>query len=355
MPLENFAIGDSLLEVAPAHVSDAQAGEMLHRHFGLSGTLEKLGGERDLNFRVLLPDGASRLLKLSHPLENPDVVDFHNQAMRCIALRDPALPVQRVHTSLAGDHFVRVEVNGQRMLARLLSFVDGMQLHRVGRTTQAFRRSLGASLARLDVALEAFDHPAARHTLLWDMQHAAHLRPLLAHLEPGQGRALVEQSLDQFEAQVVPTMAGLRRQVIHNDMNPHNIIVDADNPDILRNILDFGDMVHAPLINEVAVAASYHLGHDGDALAPALDVIAAYHQHNPLAREELQLLPELLRTRLASALCINSWRAQLHPENRAYIHRNSQRAWASLASIAALPRAEIENRILAACSREGRA
>ena len=77
MPLENFAIDDSLLEVAPAHVSDAQAGEVLHRHFGLSGTLEKLSGARDLHLRVPPPDGAYRLLKLWHPLEHSAVVDFH--------------------------------------------------------------------------------------------------------------------------------------------------------------------------------------------------------------------------------------------------------------------------------------
>ncbi|MCS5517187.1 hypothetical protein NWF32_26635 [Pseudomonas qingdaonensis] len=76
MPLENLAVDDSLLEAAPARVTDAQACAVLRQQFGLSGTLEKLGGERDLNFRVMLEDGSSRLFKLSHPLENPDVVDF---------------------------------------------------------------------------------------------------------------------------------------------------------------------------------------------------------------------------------------------------------------------------------------
>ena len=348
MPLEN----DSLLEIAPAQVSDAQACAVLQQAFGLSGRLERLGGERDLNFRVILPDSSSRLFKLSHPLENPDVVDFHNQAMRRIELRDPDLPIQRVYPALDGKYATSVEIDGQRMLARLLSFVDGISLHRVNRTTTAFRRLLGQSLARLDGALKGFNHTAAGHVLLWDMQHAKHLRPLLAHIEQGEGRRMVEQSLDRFESNVLPGMPRLRKQVIHNDMNPHNIIVDADNPDVLRNILDFGDMVYAPLINEVAVAASYHLGQTGDVLQPALDVIDGYHQHMQLTHDELELLPDLLTTRLAQALCINSWRAELHPENREYIHRNSPRAWANLKAMTSLSRAEIQDRIFLACTRQ---
>jgi len=352
MPHEKSAIDDSLLEVAPAQVSDLQAEAVLRQFFGLSGRLERMGGERDLNFRVVLPDASSRLLKLSHPLETPQVVDFHNQAMRRIEVRDPGLPVQRVHPALGGAYTTWVEIDGQRMLARLLSFVDGLPLYRVKSTSQPLRRDIGRSLARLDRALEGFVHPAASHTLLWDMQHAERLRPLLVHIAEDEGRDLVAQGLDRFESQVLPSMPRLRKQVIHNDMNPHNIIVDPENPDVLRNILDFGDMVHAPLVNEVAVAASYHLGQGDDVLEPALDVIGAYHQLTPLAREEIELLPELLTTRLALALCINSWRAVLHPDNRQYIHRNSQRAWANLRAMTALSRSEIQDRITLACTRE---
>lgn len=352
MAFERLAIDDSLLQVAPARVSHEQASAVLQAQFGLSGTLEKLGGERDLNFRVMLGDGSSRLFKLSHPLENPDVVDFHNQAMRRIELQDPELPVQRVYPSRDGLYATFVEIAGQRMLARLLSFEEGIPLHCISQTTPAFRRALGQAIARLDAALQGFSHPGADHTLLWDMQHAASLRPLLSHIQAGRGRTLLERVLDRYESVVAPQMPRLRKQVIHNDTNPHNIIVDGQRPERLRSILDFGDMVHAPLINEVAVAASYHLGQTDDVLAPALDVIAAYHQHTALADAELALLPELLTTRLAVALCINSWRAELHPQNREYILRNTQRAWASLTAMSSLARADIEARIVAACRRE---
>lgn len=352
MPLENVFAEACLLEAAPARVSEAQVLEVLLQLYGISGKLEKLGGERDLNFRVILADGTSRLFKLSHPLENPDVVDFHNQAMRQIERQDPALPVQRVYPSLSGTFSETVEIDRQRMLVRLLSFVDGLPLHRVACASPAFRQNLGQALGRFDRALSGFEHPAAGHVLLWDMQHAQRLRPLLKYIEPGARRDRVEQSLDRFEAQVLAKAHTLRQQVIHNDMNPHNIIVDPEQPDVLRNILDFGDMVRAPLVNEVAVAASYQLGVSGDVLAPALDMIRAYHRVNPLLVEELELLPVLISTRLALSLCINFWRADLHPDNRAYILRNAHRAQASLAGLSSVSPAHIHDRILAACTQE---
>lgn len=352
MPLENVFAEACLLEAAPARVSEAQVHEALRQHYAISGKLERLGGERDLNFRVILADGSSRLFKLSHPLENPDVVDFHNQAMRQIERHDPALPVQRVYPSLSGGFVESVEIEGQRMLVRLLSFVDGLPLHRVACTCEAFRQNLGQALARFDLALSGFSHPAAGHVLLWDMQHAQRLRPLLDYIEPGLRRDRVEHSLDRFEEQVLASAPTLRQQVIHNDMNPHNIIVDPQHPDVLRNILDFGDMVWAPLVNEVAVAASYQLGVSGDVLAPALDMIRAYHRVNPLLGEELELLPVLISTRLALSLCINFWRADLHPDNRAYILRNAHRAQESLAGLSSVSPAHIHDRILAACTQE---
>ncbi|MDH4557089.1 aminoglycoside phosphotransferase [Pseudomonas sp. BN417] len=354
MSLEEIIVHDQLLQTAPAQVSEAEAAVVLERHFALTGRLERLGGERDLNFCVVGDHGPSRLLKLSHPLENPQVVDFHNCAMLRIQERDPELPVQRVYPALDGRFQVEVEVAGQHMLARLLSFVDGQPLHRAGNWTPTLRRNLGEALARFDRALEGFDHPAAGHELLWDMQHAARLRPLLKHIEAGRRRTLVEGCLDAFEEHALPRLPELRHQVIHNDLNPHNLIVDTEHPECLRNILDFGDMVRAPRVNDVAVAASYQLDTAGDVLAPTLEFISAYHAHNPLDPREVDVLPDLIATRLALTLCINAWRADLHPENRDYILRNTHRAWSSLERLADLPRPDIHRRIRQACRQEAR-
>jgi len=181
---------------------------------------------------------------------------------------------------------------------------------------------------------------------------AARLRPLLQHIDDLAQRALVERFLDAFEEHALPRLPTLRAQVIHNDLNPHNVIVDAQHPEQLRNILDFGDMVRAPLVNDLGVAAAYQLGSGADALAPALEFIAAYHRRNPLQPAEQEILADLMATRLVMTLSITAWRASLHPENRDYILRNVHQAWSSLQGLAGLTRSEAQARIAAACQEE---
>ena len=355
MSLNTAAVHDHLLEVAPARVSLEQAAAIAAERFGLHGAAHRLAGERDLNFRIAGTDGMTRLLKLSHPLEDPQVVDFQNSALLHIQRADPDLPVQRVYPALDGAYQFVVEVDGQPMLARVMSFVDGFPLHRVAERSPILRRNLGDALGRLDRALQDFNHPASGHELLWDMKHASRLRRLLPHIDELDKRALVERFLDNFEQHALPHLSKLRAQVIHNDLNPHNVIVDEQHPERILNILDFGDMVYAPLLNDLAVAAAYQLGGLDDPLSPAAEFVAAYHRRNPLLPEEQAILADLIATRLVMTLCITAWRASLHPENREYILRNTRHAWQSLQGLARLSRTQAQAQMAKACQEESHA
>ena len=349
MSLNSQVVHDPLLQAEPAQVSPLRAGIVACECFGVQGSVRPLAGERDLNFQLACADGTSYLLKISHPLEDPQVVDFQNQALLQIQRADPELPVQRVYPARDGRYQNLVDVDGKKMLVRLLSFVEGQPLHQIKQRSPALRHNLGEAMARLDIALADYRHPASNHELLWDMQQASRLRPLLAHIDDAELRRLVSTALDTFEQRALPRYPALRSQVIHNDLNPHNVIVDPQQPDRLLNILDFGDMVHAPLINEVGVAAAYQLGHEGDVLAPALTFIAAYHRRNPLQDAELDILAELIATRLVMTISITAWRASLHPENRDYILRNVPQASASLRGLTTLQPGEARARIFQAC------
>ncbi|MBO3276384.1 phosphotransferase [Pseudomonas schmalbachii] len=352
MSLNTVSAHDHLLEAAPAQVSIEQAVAIASRCFAFDGAAQKLAGERDLNFQITQADGTTRLLKLSHPLEDPQVVDFQNQALLQIQRNDPDLPVQRVYPAQDGNYQVDVEVDGQHMLARLFSFVDGLPLHRVPQRSRALRQNLGDALARLDLALADLEHPASGHELLWDMKHASRLRRLLVHIEQPDQRALATRFLDNFERHALPRLPSLRAQVIHNDLNPHNVIVDPQHPELLLNILDFGDMVRAPLVNDLAVAAAYQMGGLSDPLGSACEFIAAYHRRNPLQDAELEILADLIATRLVMTVSITAWRVSLHPENRDYILRNTHHAWQSLQGLASMPRSQAREQIARACQEE---
>lgn len=339
---------DSLSSPKPVF-SEAEAVALALNHFGIRGAARQLTSERDANFRIRTEDGASYVLKIANPAEEALVTNLQTQALLHVAERDPDLPVQRISRSLAGRHEeILADSDGRPMILRLFSYLEGEPLHLVARSATQ-RRNLGAHLARLTRALADFSHPATHHDLQWDIKHAHRLWQLLPHVEAGARRALVERILSNFDDFAQPVMERLRTQFVHNDLNPYNVLVGQDDPARIAGILDFGDMVWTPLVNDLAVASSYQLALDGNPLADAAEFIGAYHQVLPLTETEIDLLYDLIGARMATTICIASWRAARYPENRDYILRNAPRAWAGLEGFAKLPRDAAREQLRRAC------
>lgn len=328
----------------PAPLVTPQRAEAIAReHYGLKTQAVALIGERDSNFRLTAEDGREFLLKIVNPAEDPDITDFQTQALLHVADRSPDLPVPRVVRTLADEaYFALQEPACPPRLTRLLTYLPGTPLAKLERSP-SLRRNLGAGLARLDLALAGFAHAGSPSDLLWDLTHAPRLRPLTRHIEDDERRALVTSVLDRLETRTLPRTARLRAQVIHNDFNPSNILVGPDaagSLDRLAGIIDFGDMVHAPLVNEIGVAASYHIGEGVDFLEPVKQFVAGYHAVLPLQDDEIDCLFDLIAGRMTLTAIITAWRSTLEPDNRDYILRNAGRAWAGLAAARSLAPAE---------------
>jgi len=340
---------DPLLESAVPEIAAAEAVDLAADLYGLEAVVTELKGERDRNFHLRTRDGRQYVLKIGHPAEDPEVVRFQTQALLHIERRDPGLPVPRVLGTRRGDaEAVLARPADAPRIVRVLTYLEGEPLHRAPRSA-AQRRNLGSCLARLDQALQGFSHPAAGHELMWDLKHASRVRGLLVHIADGARRALATSFLDAFEHHALPQMPNLRAQIIHNDMNPHNVLVASHAPDTIAGIIDFGDAVRAPLVNDLAVAAAYQLTEAGHPLAGPGDVAAGFHTTLPLEPDEIDLLFDLVATRMVLTVAISNWRAARHPENRDYILRNSAGAWAGLERLAGLSRAEAQDYLHHAC------
>ncbi|MDY0873158.1 phosphotransferase [Dongia rigui] len=340
-PLSESA-GDGQLAAPPPVLSIAEAEALARDYFDLRGAASPLTSERDANFRIR-NDRGSYVLKIANPAEAALVTNLQTMALLHIERIDPTLPVQRVLRSIHGRHEeILRDAEGRPMVLRLFSYLEGEPLATVARTA-AQRRAIGTALARLGLALRDLKHPAADHELVWDIKHASRLRQYLPYIEGDDRRALVERVITAFDNHVRPVMPSLRWQFVHSDLNPSNVLVKKDQTDEVAGILDFGDMVHTPLVNDLAVAASYQLGQEGNPLADAGDFIQAYHETNPLTATELDLLYDLIAARMATTACITSWRAARYPENRDYILRNAPRAWAGLKAFADMPREQAQD------------
>ncbi|WDZ80390.1 phosphotransferase (plasmid) [Ensifer adhaerens] len=340
------------LETSAIAVPPDQAEQIARDHYGLIGRAEWLWGEKDSNYRLTLEDGTAYLLKILNPAEDPLVTSMHSEALLHVQAMDPGIPVQRIiRTRDGAADFRFVADDGGKRGVRMVTFVPGIA-QRTAPNSPLQRRKVGALLGRMQKALKSFTHAAASHRITWDMKHAGGTRDLMPAFADPRERARLERAIDEFEAEIIPVLHSLPAQVIHNDFNMENILVDPARPQDITGIIDFGDMVHAPILFDVGVAAAYQIGAEHDPVEAMCDLIGGYCGECVLSDAEIALVYTAAVMRLVMRLAIPQWRARLFPEHAARFTIRSASVWAQLARLDAIPRESAIERLRAA-SRQG--
>ncbi len=307
---------ESVLEAKAPSFSTEEAAEVALHAFDIQASAHPLASERDQNFRLRADDGHQWVLKIANPAEDPAILDMQTQALLHIAQVDPSLAIPRVKATPDGTLFHQVNgSDGRHFIARVLSFLPG-QLLDEARPHPALVRNVGAITARLARALRGFFHPAARHELLWDLTQASGLRTRLHYISEPEHRRIVEEVLDHFDVEVLPQLRKLRAQIIHNDISCLNTLVDGDR---VTGIIDFGDLIHAPMIADIAVPIAELIVDHPNPISIAAEITAGYHTITALEDDELSLVFDLVSTRHAMCIAIANWRVADHPENKDYI------------------------------------
>ncbi|WP_444634583.1 phosphotransferase [Cupriavidus oxalaticus] len=335
----------ALSTAAPSLVLD-EVGALVSRLYGIDGSVKSLAGERDQNCCIETVDGTRYVVKISNPSEPVSVVDFQIAALDHIARVSPDQPVPRVVRTLSGRTRDTVALaGGLQTTVRMLTYLDGVQIRETPRTA-AQRRAMGTVLANLNLALRDFTHPSAMHNLLWNVSAAHRLTAKLDGIVDAPRRALAESFMTRFTDHVLPRLAAVRAQVIHNDYHLYNVLVAPDDHERILGIIDFGDMLYAPLVGEVATAAAFHMTGNADPFEGPAQFVGAYHATLPLAEIEQEIITDLMATRHLITALISEWRAARYPENRAYIMRHNPAAWEALSQLAALSRNQARDRLL---------
>jgi 4-aminobutyrate aminotransferase-like enzyme/Ser/Thr protein kinase RdoA (MazF antagonist) len=287
----------------------AEAERIARDLYGLAVSVSALPGERDSNFRLRTaeaPAAAPRefVLKIGVAAD-ADNTDCLVRVLDHLAEQDPALPVPRLLPTQQGDAVGRVARDGIDYSTCLMSFLPGRLLAESS-PSLGLLQNMGATLARVDRALQGFFHPSLSRRLAWDVRRLPELVEFSSYLESAPLRAAVERVADAFRA-CLPRLRGLRSQAIHGDCHAANLLVE-DGGRSICGILDFGDMIHAPLILEPAVAMSELLT---EALAPLSStgaVLHGYAQGQTLHANEIELLYDIVTARHAVTLLVHAWR-----------------------------------------------
>lgn len=295
------------------HAPSEQLLALSEKHWGLNGGIEPLYGERDLNARLRTHDGKSWLLKLSHPDTTRARLSFENRVLEALALQPRAPIVPRLLRTQEGQATVPVDLDdGRTTRLRILGWLPGESLL-PERASPATLESLGAACAQLNEALAASDLPpnkgALPRDLPWDLQNAHVLDALLPHCPPVVPGDAVRRVLGAYRDTVATPLARMHRQVVHNDLNPENVRFDSSRPEAVPGIIDFGDMVEAPVVSDLAIACAYVIGTEPNrCLDRVISVLRGFERERTLESSEWQVLPTLLALRLCQSLTIQGAR-----------------------------------------------
>jgi len=295
---------------APALAPEVLA-RLVREHFGLSGDWQMLPSERDLNARLVTGRGAF-VVKLANPAEDRALLAMQEAALAHLAAQGLE-GIPRLVPALDGQGHAEVGTDDGPAVLRLVSWIDGVPLARAGRD-EGTLRALGAFMGRLARAMQGFGHPAAFRTgFAWSLDDVARLAPQAAAIADPARRALVEGLFADHAARIAPRLPGLRAQVLHGDANDWNVIVAAGQPGRIAGLIDFGDMCHGRLVNELAITLAYALLDQPDLYAATRAVVGGFASEIPLTGAEADLVFPLARMRLAASVCISSHQARLRP------------------------------------------
>ncbi|EFJ41511.1 hypothetical protein VOLCADRAFT_98508 [Volvox carteri f. nagariensis] len=272
-------------------------------------------------------------------------------------------------------------------VVRCLSYVPGKMLSSVPYLTPALLLSLGRLMGRVTCGLAGWQPPALQQRCSHDW-HPENGGAVLRRLVPGiqafdqEQRSLLLRVADELLAAStrLSDPRVLPRQVCHADANDDNCVVSEDGREVI-GIIDFGDMAIMPRVCEVAIAMLYAVllglkrpmgppapagtphtastledagpgaaatvatwdpqaaaGPGGDREEPggctlrrllrvAGLVLCGYQRLVPLLPVELEVLPLLLRGRLAQSLALGAVSVVADPGNAQYLLATQRPGW----------------------------
>jgi Ser/Thr protein kinase RdoA (MazF antagonist) len=313
-----------MLSPSPAHerisyFSDDQARALLAEHFGVVGTLTRLPGYHDQNYRIQVPEGPGWVLKIT-PADAPsDVLEMHTEALNHIARAALEIGTPVPVVTVTGEPFAWADgEEGSQHALRLLAYLPGEVLASAKPRSCRLLASLGAAVGCLHRALDGFEHPAAQRVDDdWDITRTVEVvSARIDSVATAEHRTMVGRIKECFSVDACGHLADLPSGVIHGDMNDHNVLVSPPTKEGRRvsGILDF-HLVFGPLVADLAIAAAYGCLETHDLLGGCAAVVRGYLTQRSLSEAEANVLYPLIRGRLAITVVHSSAHSEADRED----------------------------------------
>jgi len=299
---------------------------LLQTEFGFQEIeIKKLNGYDNANYLVKTENNKYIFKTYKYADDLLDLVKAENETLLFLQKSDTnKYPKPIPFTN--GLYIKTLTVNGEKRICRMLTFLEGEFLENVKPTNELFQ-SFGVFLAETDLNLQNFkNYTLNARQWEWDLQYLDLNKKYINDIPNVKDRNTVNYFFQQFEENVRPIIPQLRKQIIHNDANEWNVLTKNG---AVSGIIDFGDLAHSFLINELAIAITYACFNTKDPLKWASIIIKSYHSKLPIRENEIKVLYYLIATRLSISVCNSAHSRKTNPKNT-YASVSEKSAWKML-------------------------
>ena len=306
-------------------ISIKELKKILKYNYNIIGSIDRLDGEIDYNFRVHSSDDNKYLLKISRSNFDLGYIDYQIKLLDHLN-KDCNIDLASNIKTIEGKQFcIEVDNLGNNRCIRLLSWIDGRLWSSVNPIERALRIELGSKTAIISESLEKFKHPISNRKIDWDISDSLWVEEHLIRFEVNK-REILKNFIKDFKNSF-SIYNKLKKSIIHNDINDNNIIVSNDkiNPKI-ASIIDFGDSIYSQKINDLAITCSYGIMNLNDPLAGCCEIVSGYNKLSLINDNELKMLYNLIGMRLVISVTKSLINRIEEPDNK-YLLISEKPAW----------------------------
>jgi len=251
---------------------------------------------------------APLVLRLHRPGYNTRT-ELESEVVWVESLRSSGLSVPQQLPTTSGDHYIEVEVAGERRLVGMIGWIDGRPVEDLrsddGSDVVAHYRRAGELAAAIRVHNDAWVAPDGFCRRRWDAEGLVGDSPVWGRFWDRDALSLEQRDLFTAARESLRERLGEislgsdRFGMIHADLHLRNLMAEGDR----LTMIDFDDAGWGYYVHELAVALHPAVGEPwfDEARSALLDGYTSVH---PLAADEIDLLDVFLTVR---ALMIVSW------------------------------------------------
>ncbi len=293
---------------------------ILNEKYNLEGDVKELYSDRDQNF-LLYSNQDKFVLKIFNSEETFQTIDLQISTMRYIINSDFNYFVPKPFGSP-----LSIEKKGAKFFVCLFEYIKGRFMYESTLHNNEYLM-MGQFMGHLSTVLDKFDHPGAHRQFEWDLQNIEPIYRRLNQIESKKNRDTITYFLLLYEKNVFPLRKYLRKSLIHNDGNDHNILTDQKGK--VKGIIDFGDMIYSYTVLEPAVCMSYIGQNKKKPITAMLHFLDGYRSIYHLKAQEILSIFHMMSIRLCISVSMAAWRKKIFPENQ-YLTISEHSSWTLL-------------------------